>query len=223
VAHCLAHVAALSVPVFLLFLLQRSVGWRPPANYGLARPVSIPEIPIEQVPPPVRESMRPYIDALANLGFQQHFYLNPPYIGGKQGYSVILLHANGFIFATVVWVFISRGPQSRSHVVFSCHSLDSHGKQMTTGPLAPEHWNPELIPPFHDLLPLPLVTPPADVLAIHQERVSSVKDLVRLTRDSLAANMLNSFNRLINFMVEKGYYVRLTPAEIARLTKGGLR
>jgi hypothetical protein len=209
----------LSVPLFLMFLLQRSLGWRPPANYGLARPVSLPEIQPEQVPPAVCESMRPHLEALANLGFQQMFYLNPLYIGGKQSYSVVLLHSGGLIFATVVWFFISRGSQTRSNVVSSCHSLDSHGKQMTTGPLASEHWNPELIPPFHDLLPLPLGTSPADVLAIHQERVSAMKDLVRLNRDSLAAHMLNLINRLIDFMVEKGYYVPLSPAEIASLTK----
>ena len=91
---------------------------------------------------------------------------------------------------------------------------------MTTGPLAAEQWNPEIIPPFHDLLPLPLGTTPAEVLAIHQERTSSAQDLVRLDRDSVARHMLSTHNKLIDFMVERGFFVPLSQAEIARLTKG---
>ena len=212
-----------SVPLFLLFLVQRSIGWRPPANYGLAKPASLPEVRPEQVPPEVREEARPYVEAISPLGFEEVFWLNPPYIGGKQGYSLVLLNQNGYFFATVVWIRITRGPQTRTAVIFACHSVGSQGTQISTGPLAPEQWNPELIPPFHDLLPLPLGTPPADVVGIHEERVAAMKDLVCWNRDSLAAHMFSSLLRMIDFMVEKRHYIRLTPAEVARLTKDGPR
>jgi hypothetical protein len=205
-----------SVPLFLYFLVCKAFGWRPAANHGIERPASLPEIPSEQIPQDVRAALQPCLEDCLRAGFQPAFYLKPPYIGGKQAYSAVLLDPSGLIFATVVWMRLTRGSLTRSTVIIACHSLDLRGNQLTTGPIAPEHWNPELIPPFHEVLRLPIQTRPSDVLATHQVRIESAK-LVRLDRESLSRQVLQSIHQLFDFMVQKGYYVKLSQREIEQL------
>jgi hypothetical protein len=206
-----------SLPVFTLFLIRKLLGWRFAATSGTPRPDRLPEIDEEEVPARIRDELEPALHACRAAGFEVMFWIRPNYIGGKQGFMCYLLHEQGQVFATPFWLRVTVRGQTRTNVVFSCHSCRADGVDLHTGTLAEEHWIPEMIPPDVEFMRLPIDTPPGTVILQHQRRFMGGADLIRFDRASLAAKVVHDAQRVIDFLVEKGIYMPVSEPEVERL------
>jgi len=143
----------------------------------------------------------------------------PEWIGNKSGLFSIWLDAPGMVYCTATWIELRLGEHRRTRVVFSGHSELASGVELHTGPLAPEDYIPEMIPPDQELLPLPVDTKPSDVIGRHRERIAARRDLVCFDAVSLMTNMTRRSQRLFDYLVTRGFYSPLTIEEVERLRR----
>jgi len=207
----------LCVPLFLIFFARRMLGWRSRATFATARLDSLPVVSPDLVPDHVRAEMRPYLRACEDAGFSVAFFLKGNYIGGRRSYSAVLLNRSGDVCATVIWLHLWLRAFTKTSVVFACHTFLVDGVELDTGPMDDRHWNPELIPPNHELTRLPPGTHPEEVIDLHSKRVGFREGVVRFDRESLADHMLEAARKMFDFLVAQGIYVPITDEEVRQL------
>ncbi|MGC1274075.1 MAG: hypothetical protein WBC44_10240 [Planctomycetaceae bacterium] len=202
--------------ICLFFLFRKAIGWRFRPTYGTTLPDRLPIIPSEQIPPDVRDATATALATCRDADMTVCFSTKPPYIGGRSGYSVVMLDRAGTTYATAIWLRTTVGLSTAENTMLSCHSLTSSGTELHTGGVDPSV-DMRLIMPGNDLLALPLDTPPESVIAAHRERIVSRTDLVRFDSDSLSDHVMTAARRYLDWRIEQGYLVPLTPAEVHRL------
>jgi hypothetical protein len=105
----------------------------------------------------------------------------------------------------------------KTNVFFACHSWLESGIELGTSGVADEDWIPEMIPPDHDFLKLPLDTGLADVIARHRERIASRTDVRRFEPASLMREIVRQSQAMFDFLLASGFYAPLTRVETERL------
>ncbi len=203
-------------PTFAFLGLRKLLGWRFQATHGVRRDM-MPLIGPDELPQAVRDAMTPALDACRTAGFRPCFFVKPGHIGGKRVYSAFLLDPAGTTAASVAWFRLRVGGQTAEKVAFACHSTRGDGVELDTGAMPDAHWMPELIPPGRDFLRLPDGTPEAAVIAAHRDRIRDCRDVRRFDGDSLKVHSEQLLRRLFDFLIERGFYARLSAAEVRRL------
>lgn len=205
-----------AVPLFAFFGLRKLLGWRFRATYGVPRGTPA-RIGPDELPDAVRDAMTPSLQACRDAGFQPFFFVKPEHVGWRQGYSVFLLDPQGKTAASIVWLRMRVGSATAERLVFACHSTRDDGGELDTGALPNVDWHPEMIPPERDFFRLPGDTPPAAVIEAHRDRLRNRHDIVRFDCDSLWDHTEQQVQRLFDFMAARGFYIRLSAAEVDRL------
>ena len=170
------------------------------------------------MPSEARDAFALRFPVLAENRFTLAFCLATPFIGAKWGASAVFLSHDGECYATLVWLKLRLRSFERSETIFACHSLLPNGDVLSTAPVRQAIWIPEMIPPGVKLNRLPESTPPEEVIRAHRDRVRLPPMAAQLLdENSLRGHMLQSAQRLFEHLVGKGYYRRLSEAEVGRL------
>lgn len=207
-----------ALPAFLHILIRKMLRWRFAATYGVCYIDRIVELNEDRVPNEVHKAFASYTNICDKTGFRHQFIFQGPNIGQKETYSAMFLHESGVIWLNVAWIHIRLGTADRVQVVFACHSKRASGAQLHTSAMAPENWIPQMVPPNHEFLKLPVNSEPGAVVAAHLRRIEGIDDLLRFSVESLTDELVRGNHETIDFCLAKGFYTELTPREVHRLT-----
>jgi hypothetical protein len=207
--------------IFSYFYFRKLFGLPFRANYASPWPRELPMAGIETLPAEARDAFALRFPDLNANGFEFAFCCVSPFIGTKWGASAAFLSRDGQCYATLVWIKIRLGAFERSETIFACHSLLSTGKVLTTAPTRPAVWIPQLIPPDVTIVDLPPSTTLEETIRFHRERLREApcRPTV-LDASSLEGHMLVGAQQLYDHLISKGYYRKLSDAEVKRLTSG---
>ncbi len=208
----------MALPMFAYFSLRKLLRWRYSANYAVARPDLIPKVSQESVPAEVLNALMPTVETCEAAGFSVITWARGEHIGNKQSYSVLMRHETGLVAAMAVWFRIQLGQQINQRVVFGCHSFDESGVQLSTGVVADHDWISEMIPPNQHTFRLAAATSDATVIEAHLDNVAARADLMEFDSESLEQQLLVKSQELFDHMIERGFYVPITTAELKRLS-----
>ena len=206
------------VLAFLYILARKALGKRFPANHGTRRPTELTSVPPDEIPGDIRAALAPFDDACTARTMKHLGYFRPQWIGNKRGLVSLWLDPTGATSCSITWIDMRLGSFRKTKVVFACHSTLASGVELHTGPVAPEDWIPEVVPPNQELMRLPVDVQPSHVIERHRERLANRSDVVCFNVDSLLTETVRRSQDLFDYLVAKRIYTPLTVEEAERLS-----
>ena len=205
------------VLVFPLFTVRKLLGWTYPANHATCRPDGLNFIAPHELSADEASGLANLEDACRALGMQPLGIFRPPWIGRKSGVFELWLHPSRRLYCNLAYISLSLGKFHKSKAIFACHSKLATGLELHTSSMDPEDWIPELIPPGHDLAPLPAGLAPAEVIEHHLARIADQGEVLELDGDAACRLIVESTQRQIDFSWDRGFLRRIGESELAEL------
>ncbi len=203
--------------LFLMLVARKFLGMRYPANHATCRVVQLTPISNDDIPECTRAALAAFEAACHGCGMEQISWFRPPWIGNKAGMFSIWLQPSGEVYCNITQVELRHGEFYNSKTIFACHSKLSSGVELHTSTMAPEDWIPELVPPDQDIERLAPGTEPLQVIERHRQRIAGRSDVIRFTSKTLLDEIVVGSQKLVDFLVAKGFYAPLSSIEVQRL------
>ncbi len=219
-----------SMPVSLAFpmsLFIRSRGlmrWYFKPLYAMKGVSDTKWVTADQLSPRAWSKWAPYLEQLRDLQFTPIAHRLPDVIGAREQCSVLFLHVEGKIVASLEWMRTpgANGPQEE--VTLELNSYGDQDPDILTGVLNPAH----LV--FADMLELSFVdssfmsnaTPLHVLFEKHKRRIGR-RPLHCFDSQSAQAEHLSRAKRRFEWMLGRGLIRQLSPKEVAAVRMNSLK
>lgn len=195
---------------FALAVYRKWFNVQMPATSGFAISESLELVDLQLLPDRPREVLVALISQIERNGLRFVFCLKCPELGGFDGFTAVLISADGMVLGNANWTKV-HGAETASFVLGSRSGV----RRLLTGNEA--HGADS--PPQFDIWHLPGKSID-ELVAIHAKRLDRLgRDRVLLaTEADIVPRILENQKRHQAFNVARGVYVRMTQEEVDRLS-----
>jgi hypothetical protein len=203
-----------SLSGFLYAALHKLLRAQLPHTFGIRRPEALNRHIESDLPSPARERLAPVIAKCEELHLTFQFYSSVDAMIGSRlmAYSAAMLHLDGSTWATAITVL---GRNKARPATFCCFSLLYDGRYVVTSDHA---W--KLNPHPGDIVEYLVGAQPEAISTRHSERITEPGHRpICIRPEELTRTILTREQRHVDHQVERGVYVPMTDAEVARITR----
>ncbi|MBI1247425.1 hypothetical protein GC197_06205 [bacterium] len=203
--------------LFPIFAIRKLLGLHMPATYATWRLEELELLDESELPRRVLKGLEPFDEICRGCGLRHLGYIVSNRIGWRKEVSSYWLSMDGASFYNATYIFIKVGTMQMEKHVFSCHSKLESGTEIHTGQLDPKDYIPEMVPPGQELESLSPDSTPTQLIEHHNHRIADYSDVVHFTLEALPEHLLHGARKMFEFMVTKGFYVRVPAARVDEL------
>lgn len=188
------------------------------ASDGVGFPGSETSVLHNQLPARALSRWAPFLEQLADLGFQPVQFEISDTVGAKRQASSLFINRSGTTLATLVWIRMPGANELQEHTSLEFNSYAEADPEIVTHAVRKEFMAyTELINlDYLDMLSLDIVLPVQEIYEQHLSRIEGRRVYKMAPERALQVHVERSLRRF-DRLLETGVLRELSPAEVQRL------